>query len=197
MTEKFKPIIIDNFYQNPDEVRDFACGQKFRKTKLIGTDSLVTYKMHPEWEFYVNKISELIDVKPDIERIKSNSQFWGFAGCGEFQLRYSSLQRGKKHIHKTGAWTGIIYLSKNIPDNQVGTYFYKHKETGISHLNETDDNLRLKLKEEQKDSLWEVHSSPSFKYNRLILFDSRYYHSESEGFGSNPKDGRLIQIFNF
>jgi len=196
MLDQFKPLIVDDFYSDPDDVALFAYQQQFRRTKLTGTESLVTYKAPPNLEEQLTSVANLVGVSPDIELVKSKALFWGFAGCGEFQLRLSSLGTGKKHIHVNGGWTGIVYLSKTYPKSQVGTYFYQHLETGISHVDETNPDIRAMLDIDQDDEKWRVHCAPSMRYNRLILFDSRFYHSEPPGFGDSPENGRLIQIFN-
>lgn len=196
MLEDFKLLVVDDFYDDADDVAQFAHRQAFRKTNLTGTQSLVTYAVPPQFESELAAISSLVGVDPEVALVKSKAWFWGFAGCGEFQLRLAELGTGKKHVHITGGWTGIVYLSRAHPEGHVGTYFYEHLETGVCHVAQTDPQLRERLDQDQGDSSWRVFAAPKIRYNRLVLFDSRYYHSESAGFGDSPASGRLVQIFN-
>ena len=33
-------------------------------------------------------------------------------------------------------------------------------------------------------------------FNRMVLFNGRYFHAASDGFGMTPSDGRLAPLFN-
>ncbi len=86
-----------------------------------------------------------------------------------------------------GAWTGILYLNEN-PATGDGTTFWRHSGTGEI---EGDD-----WKADGHDrSKWMFSASVPAKFNRLLLFDAKLYHSRAivENYGEGD-DARLIQV---
>jgi hypothetical protein len=81
---------------------------------------------------------------------------------------------------------------------KIGTYILRHNPSGLCHFTQTTEKQYEQLKKDAYDqSKWTVIAAPEMRYNRLFLFDSRYFHAMSAGFGDSSKTGRLIQIFNF
>jgi hypothetical protein len=193
------PIVVDNFYGNPDEVREFAVSCKYWDSPFISTDSLVSRERHSHTEDTLHRIARLVGTVPNMAEINSLRSFWGFGGCGEFQLRTETHGVGRVHSHTTGEWTGIVYLSQDCPDSSIhGTRFHRHLPTGLYHFGQFNNNDYEVIKKECRQfDKWELLLALPFVFNRLVLFDSRYLHSEAAGYGWGPADGRLIQIFNF
>lgn len=192
-------IVVDNFYSRPDEVLDFATSLDFGTTLLSATESLVSKERSPTARETLARIAGLADVEPNWEQMDRIHKFWGFSGCGEFQLRTDGhATEGRKHYHANGEWTGLVYLSQVIPTGSFGTRFYRHIPSGASHLSDLDPATYLQIKNDSSDAnLWERFEAPELKFNRLVLFDPRYFHAEPPGFGTDAKTGRLVQIFNF
>lgn len=193
-------FVVDDFYQNAVEVRAFAVESSYKKSILSGTQSLMSTRRYPFSEEVLDRIGQLIDVIPYYEGLERAFQFWGEISCGEFQLSLENNSTpGAVHSHKNGEWVGIVYLSR--PEdckNKVGTYIMRHKETGTFRWDSISDDLYSKLKSDSRNpESWEIIFAPEMKFNRLFLFDSRFFHAESAGFGTGAKNGRLVHIFNF
>lgn len=192
--------VVDEFYDDPDEVRNFATRCSYKKPLISSTPSLISDTRHPNTRETLARIAALVDSKPDWKAVEELHAFWGQSGCGEFQLTLGHLDTiGQPHSHKNGQWVGIIYL--NTPEQcrgKIGTYILRHNPSGLCHITQATEKQYEQLTEDACDeSKWTVIAAPEMRYNRLLLFDSRYFHAMSAGFGDSPKTGRLIQIFNF
>lgn len=89
-----------------------------------------------------------------------------------------------------GDWTAILYLNPNPPDGD-GTTFYQHLLTRETRAH-PDWNA---FEDWKKDSCWKMWRQVEAKFNRLLLFESLYFHSRS--IYSNYGEGdisRLVQV---
>ena len=94
-------------------------------------------------------------------------------------------------------YSAVVYLSQGAGE---GTYFYRHKSLGLDYLLPEHDSRPDVARAIQRDTLdlgaWEVTQLVAMKYNRLVLFDGRYFHSGAQRLdGRGFDDGRLTQNF--
>jgi hypothetical protein len=192
MAQKTSLIVIDDFYANPMEVRNFALNQQFNitgnfpgfRTIPLLNDTIkeaIQYVMHPF-------AGEIVDWFED-------------GHTGAFQY---TTEDHHSWIHSDGGvrWAGVLYLTPNAPLS-AGTGFYRHKKTKIDrfvHLTETptEKDLSNPYLTDYKDiTKWELTDEVSNKFNRLILYDATLFHKSMDYFGKNLYDGRLFQVFFF
>jgi len=186
-------IITDNFYQNPDEVREYALSQEFsvrgnypgQRTPPVFYDGLK------------NSIQYIIQ-----QAGGKITQFEEFDYNTAFQ--YTTV-KDKSWIHadQTTMWAGVCYLTPNAPIT-AGTALYKHKSTGLYRAATNPDGsynkeLMDKIYEEDCNdvSKWEMVDIVGNKYNRLVLYRGDLFHSSLDYFGTDKYDGRLFQTFFF
>ena len=105
-------------------------------------------------------------------------------------FRQSPLhQEEPNYIHSDegmGQWTAILYLNPE-PAEGDGTTFWRFRPTGAIHGS---------AREMAKDpGLWEPWQHVEAKFNRLLVFDSLYFHSRAieENYGEGEA-ARLIQV---
>lgn len=192
MAQKTSLIVIDDFYANPMEVRNFALNQQFNitgnfpgfRTIPLLNDTIkeaIQYVMYPF-------AGEIVDWFED-------------GHTGAFQY---TTEDHHSWIHSDGGvrWAGVLYLTPNAPLS-AGTGFYRHKKTKIDrfvHLTETptEKDLSNPYLTDYKDiTKWELTDEVSNKFNRLILYDATLFHKSMDYFGKNLYDGRLFQVFFF
>jgi FkbM family methyltransferase len=181
--------IVDNFYDNPDEIRKFALEQEFGDESVItGFVGRRTFN-----QFLFPGLKEAFESVMGKKITK-----WEEHGMnGRFQICWSG-ERLVYHCDEQ-MWGGMIYLSPNAP-YQCGTTLYADKKNrartyydpgwdeywantpGDCHLDRTPF--------EPVDVLGNV-------YNRLVIFDASCIHSASEYFGTNKENARLWQMFFF
>jgi len=195
-----KLVVVDNFYSDPVSIVAFAETCKFEKNPFFSTGSLVSRATGPEYIKTLLEIGKMVSVQPDYQKIERFTQYWGYGACGNFQLRLNTqAEPGAVHSHTNGGWVGIVYLAQNTPARGPnGTLLLRHKVSGLQHLDQMNTDQYESLKEDKYNlRAWEDVGSPQMAFNRLIVFDSKHFHAESSGFGTDVSNGRLIQIFNF
>lgn len=185
-------IVIDNFYENPYEIRDFAIKklneyQEHQYHPGKRTEGYATEHHKTLFNKILNPYcGNIIDF--DVSKNTNN---------GSFQYNIST---DRSWIHTDNYkvnWAGIIYLTPNAPLS-AGTSFFKHKDGNINLL---DTNILKNENVVSNDKMdvtkWDVVSNVGNLFNRLILFRANQYHMSCDYFGNNINDGRLIQLFFF
>ena len=185
-------VTIDNFYDDPDKVRDFALKAEYNKPgqdKLMnimsmgawpGQTSLDVYKYNP-----IDSVVSKILNKP--LRQLSNS--------GKFRITYQN-QTALSPLHidsvSSDGYAGVLYLSDPVVSTP-GTLFYKHKKTNSTTVDE--QNLKDLEKDINDITKWEVDTIAYIRYNRLIVYPSNRWHGAAPGFGTTIDNARLVQLF--
>jgi hypothetical protein len=185
-------IVIDNFYENPFEIREFALNLKYE---------IKDYYPGKRSESYANERHKTIFDKilePYGEKINafcSNDN--KDTDNGTFQYTVSNDRSWIHSDNDLTNWAGIIYLTPNAPETS-GTCFYKFKDGTMnsdeSRFLKTDDERQLYCRDMTK---WSKVDIVGNVFNRLVLFDSRRFHASMDYFGDNIKNGRLFQVFFF
>lgn len=183
-------LIIDDFYSNPEEVRDFALQQEF---KVRGN--------YPgmRTEPFANE-----DIKETIESIiqpfagKITRWHTEYTGCFQYTTAYD---RSWIHSDSWNDWAGVLYLTPNAPAS-AGTGIFRHKKTGLVNW-----DLKTKTKEETQNceaiheaqdyTKWEVLDRFGNVFNRLVMYRGDNFHQSMDYFGKDLEDGRLFQVFFF
>ena len=175
--------VFEEFYENPDEVRDYALTLDFNvKGNYPGLRTDVSSEEHHSYlrKFFEDRI------------IKQNINFWPDEYNTSFQY---TTEKDKTWIHHDETeWAGILYLTPGAPV-ESGTSFYKHKDTGVYLWNGPEDE---NLQDCDNVDDWEEVAYIGNLYNRLVVYKGGYYHrSKLAGFGTDKHSGRLFQTFFF
>ena len=176
-------MIIDDFYSNPDAVREYALSLDFN---IEGNyPGIRTAAMEDgAWRASIQEhLETLLNKKIIVFPYGYNTAF-------QFTTKDS-----KTWIHHDSmSYAAVVYLSPS-PDLNSGTAIYRHKSTGImQHVaGQRDFN-----DETINESEWEIVAEAKNLYNRLVVYNSMYYHrSVVPGFGTDKETGRLFQTFFF
>ena len=178
-------IIIDNFYNDIDDVRIMALQQDYNvegNYPGLRTKSFANENIKLMFEKYIGK--KIIN--------------WPNEYNGSYQY---TTEKMDSWVHRDQTvWAGIIYLTPGAP-LLSGTAFFKHKRTGIENLEEYNNSKKDIQKELDNDSQnmnkWEMIDYVGNKYNRLVLFQGSRNHRSMKYFGNNITNGRLFQTWFF
>lgn len=171
-------LITDDFYNNPEEVREFALRQDFSvKGNYPGFRT----------ETFLNEAT-MQGIQNLIEPFAGKVIDWGLQYSGCFQL-CTAQDRTWIHADVNNTWAGVLYLTPDAPLS-AGTALYRHRETGHT----TDQSASYESYDYTK---WDVVDRVGNVFNRLILYRGDLFHASVDYFGSNMADGRLIQPFFF
>lgn len=189
-------IVIDNFYNNAMETRNYILTQEFSVKGNYPGQRTISYAndylkdvIQKYVEIYGGKITRFECPKPD------NSDA-GDIYNGMFQYT-TSRDRSWIHCDAWNNWAGVLFLTPDAPVS-AGTSFYRFydgsmckKDSGIlNNLEEIDTYCQDLTK-------WELVDTVGNVFNRLVLFNSTRYHMSMDYFGNCKENGRLFQVFFF
>jgi len=107
---------------------------------------------------------------------------------------------------ESGDYTCIVYLSEHGGTNS-GTGFYRHRETGMTHMPPFSDLAQdppgfERLKRQMvagSDEHWELLDSVRGLYNRAVIFDAPRFHARhpKNGIGNDAESGRMVWVCHF
>lgn len=187
-------IVVDNFYDDPDQVRNLAINGGFWHIPPLPI-------LRGQYYFPVETENKIRNI------VRSNAgEIIEWLGIyARFQLWTSTTNKGWIHSdirrddpEDWNIWAGVVYLTPNAPFS-AGTNFYKHKETG----KDFDGFPRLtpeKIKHERDKAditKWERTDSVANKYNRAIFYTGNLLHCSGDVFGCDSNTGRITQTFFF
>jgi len=191
-------IIVDDFYNNPDELVRVALSTMREEDSPIGgyagvmtTSSFLGENVRDAFQRLTQEpsINSSTNANGRLRFTRANDTF-------KFHIHYDVDVQTK--------WAGVVYLSKNHPKTE-GTCFWRHLRTGLEVAPNTVEgfakygwknfrDLRSFLETEGLDeSLWEKTFSIPYKYNRLVLFRPWLLHSPGPAFGDTLENSRIVQ----
>lgn len=191
-------IIVDDFYNNPDELVRVAMDSFSEDDSPSGNYAGVMTKASFLGEQH-KEIFKKLTLEPSIDSSTNTNGRLRFTQANDtfkFHIHYD-VDVGTK-------WAGVVYLSKDHPSTD-GTCFWKHKRTGLEIAPNTIEgfakygwtnfhDLKAFLEVEGLDeSLWEKTLIVPYKYNRLVLFRPWLLHSPGPSFGDTLESSRIVQ----
>jgi hypothetical protein len=179
-------IVTDNFYDDPDETRQFALSQEFSvrgNYPGLRTRSFLN-------ESHKRVINSLISYAGgEVTDWLLDETGDGYTGA--FQI-CTAMDRTWIHSDYNNMWAGVCYLTPNAPLSG-GTALYLHKETNSrKSIGSVDYGV-----DAYDYTKWEVVDRVANVYNRLILYPGNLFHASVDYFGSDLQTGRLFQTFFF
>ena len=195
--------VIDNFYPDPDKIRQKALDLSYSEP-----EDYVGWRTKA---YQPRGIKELIE-----KRFRLRIKYWeddltAIEACnGVFFSAFSKGRRAETvgiHYDTPADWLMLlIYLTPNAPYD-AGTSLWAHQKTGLTSKPSKKDAERLGIsvqeldeiieRDNKKHSRWKEIDRVGNVYNRAVLFPSGLLHSATRHFGSNRFNGRLYQSFHF
>ncbi len=176
-------FVVDNFYANPDEIRNYALTQvEYEEDNrwYKGMRSKTTYRPKGLKESFEHIIGQKI---MDFESSYN----------GVFQIMRSNDPQ--VYHYDTQKWAGMIYLSPNAPIVS-GTRMHRSKINGTRHRDEPDCDTAFQG-DFYDSTKFDITDSAANIYNRLLIMDAGSFHSAGPYFGNTMESGRLTHLFFF
>lgn len=181
---KKRIIVLDDFLENPFEVREFALRQKFIEDNRYykGKRSEFAYLSNEVKESFENAIGRPI---VNWENYDMN---------GKFQY---CTPEDRLVYHADGQdWAAVLYLTPDAPFS-TGTGFYASKINHCRNLNECSSEEYVFSGGFYDSTKFELVDVVGNVFNRVVIFDARCIHAASGYFGQRLEDSRLFQIYFF
>jgi len=204
---KFPVTIIDNFYENPDLVRNFALSLPYHDPPIGQYPGSRTGLLSVENDYFFRVFThKLFSLFFDFETTKLMwSVETNFQKINSFSSNGNDIKNsGWIHSDNDTVFSGIIYLNPN-PKPGWGTSIYKLKskeidnciqKTKFLHYSKSEDFDQKEHEIEKKfnnDKFVETIRVENV-YNRLLLFEGGVYHGVPTYY-SEDEDPRLTQVF--
>ena len=194
--------VIENFYENPDAIREFALAQDYtfchdrpnlkyvypggRTKDLFDLDSALHEKI----------CKKLVSVFHNAEH-----DYMRWALSTNFQSVSADYNEGVIHTDHDTIFAGVLYLTPDAPLNS-GTSLYKKSKTFnekkyLQALDKNDAKFRAgKMKMDTSyHSMFDEVVRVNNVYNTLIIYEGRHFHAANQFFGKTSEDSRLAQVF--
>jgi len=194
-------IVIDNFYDDPDSIRDLALSCEYYPEK--------TSKGYPNGNApWSGKMSKECYSPDNVDAIVSkllhkNLRQMRQIDSGTFRISPETNVIGMfdsilhADSHEDIYYAGVLYLSKN-QDTTPGTIFYKQKSTNLDRAMSQDHIDNITRIEEHKDvDKWIAHTVSNIVYNRLLIYPAYKFHGIGPCFGTTDDTARIVQLFNW
>ena len=205
--KKFPVTILDNFYENPDLVRQFALSLDYTDDgsgDWPGKRSLPLHEVNRS--FFTTFCNKLFNLFYDLDyqgiNYSVNTTFQSITNYSENPI--SELNTGWTHADVSCLLAGVIYLNPN-PEKNSGTNIYSRIDGENTDLIQSEKN-KLYLEKEpvteseyakqilENNNKFEETISIKNVYNRMILFEGGVFHGVPSYYSSSSEP-RLTQVF--
>ncbi len=193
-------IIVDDFYPNPQEVRQAALGCEYPEVSGPPTFPGRNSRQKLVAQDLDQAVSQVLG-----ERVAGATE--AESSHGRFRITLAAeASRYLVHADPTVLnWVGVVYL--NLPEQcRGGTAFFRHKGLNSDRTPMSQEELAAYgpssiaelLRQDGNDpDKWQHLMTLPMRFNRLILYRPWLWHSAGEVFGTSLEDGRLIQLVAF
>jgi hypothetical protein len=186
-------IVVDDFYADPDFVREFAMNN------LYFSDSNCHKGKRSQSRFILDGTKEKLEKIIGREIINWNHESYA---NGVFQ--YCVANDPLVFHVDSQMYAAMVFLTKDAPF-ETGTSFYCSKNTGRKRFDSYEDEEAYVNTFKGKNSGMNFYDSTHFEkidevgnvYNRLVLFDAKQIHAPSKYFGDAIENARFFHMFFF
>jgi len=176
-------IVVDNFYNDPDMVRQFALSLDYHFSDYHRG-------RRTEHQYFIPGTKEAFE-----KILNKKITQWGetYGMCGRFQ--HCTCEDALVYHTDSQTWAATVYLTPNAP-YECGTSLLSHKKTGIRHVDVEGSDIIWENKH-LDPTPWEHIDVIANVFNRLVIWDAKCPHSASKYFGYDKYDSRLFHMFFF
>lgn len=202
----FPTLVMDNFYNNPDKVREMALACEYGPSYHGEWPGVRTALLNElDGEFFQKFCLKIINIFYDTNFHTVSLDVVSYFQKIEPYSDDPNSNKNKGWIHKDDMiYAGIIYLN---PDNELNTgtsVYHTNKNFNQDYVFKTGkkakENLYKNGKDKNYDTIFEKSNAMFTEvtrvhnvYNRLILIDGESYHAAQSLYTSG--DPRLTQVF--
>jgi hypothetical protein len=194
--------VISDFYEKPDEIRQYALRQKYTYRHELDKDLDYVFPGCRTKELrdlsvslYEKICKKLISVfhipEHDLMQWQINTSF---------QIVEAEYGHGLIHQDQNTVFAGVLYLTPNAPLNSGTSLFKKNASYDealyLKTIKENDEHFKNKEPIDfSYHGMFDEVVRMNNVYNTLILFEGDIHHCANQFFGDNKQNSRLAQVF--
>jgi hypothetical protein len=208
MTINFPTIVVDNFLENPDKVRQLALSMQYSKSSGEYPGERTKHLGDVNRNLFNYLCSKFFSLNYDfMSPIKWNTTIYFQKIYPLSSNKFDITNMGWVHADYNKVMGAVLYLNPNI-DLDTGTHICKPNDINFdieSMDKEQDvripyyrDNIKSDNYEEnliKNNSLFTDTVCVSNLYNRLIAFDGTTFHHANNLFSTNEEPRLICNIF--
>ena len=183
-------VVVDEFYEDPDAIVERALALEYTREKAVNYPGVMA-ETFQDLEPIMSSFSALLaglDIK-----------YRGIQGSFRVTTERDTEARAALVHLDSSDFSAVVHLSRRPAE---GTSFYRHKRLGLEYVTAEDNRnpeVKRAIEEDTLDlSAWDLTHVIPMKYNRLVLFDGKHFHSGPQRLeGVTLADGRMTQNFFF
>ncbi|MCH8808234.1 MAG: hypothetical protein IH993_00145 [Proteobacteria bacterium] len=193
-------IVIDDFYPDPEAVRQTALGYAYPEGSGPRTFPGRNSRQKHLPQAMDQAVSQVIGARVAGDPNPETTH-------GKFRITLAA-EKSRYLVHADPTlldWVGVIYL--NLPAQcRGGTAFFRHKGLNSDRTPMSQEELaaygpasvgELLSQDGNDPDKWLHLMTVPMRFNRLILYRPWSWHSAGAAFGTSLEDGRLIQLVAF
>jgi hypothetical protein len=198
----FPTICVDNFFENPDKVREFALAQNYETSSNtyagVRSDELAVLN-RDLFDAFCHKVLTLFNTEDEVIGLRLSARFQKIPRISTTP----ELNTGWVHDDGENIFAGLVYLNPN-PNPESGTSLYMLKEGEEEYNKEntlvkrdlyggtlTDEQVAVDAITRHNNKFIETARFNNV-YNRLVCYDASVYHKANSY--DNDED-RLTLVF--
>jgi hypothetical protein len=184
-------LVVDDFYDDPDTVVAQALALPFRRVPGANFPGVAAETFQDQLAL-MKRVAGALGSGAAVK-------YRGEQGMFRITTEADMLTRTSMVHLDSSDWSGVIYLNREPTE---GTSFYRHRRLDLSYVG-AEANQRPEVRRAiEEDTLnpdaWELIYEIPMKYNRLLVFDGKYFHSGAKRLtGASLAEGRITQNFFF
>lgn len=188
-------IVCDDFYENPDHIRELALCQEFHEDLRYHKGERTKNKFL--FPYVKERLEEIIGAKINGWTTQGYNGVFQFCKADTPIVYHSDVQ----------SYAAVVYLTPNAPP-EAGTSFYASKAVkgrrkppkADENMSQDEAKLINQLMYDGKlldKTAWELIDVVGNVYNRLAIWDSQLVHAASCYFGDKLNNCRLFHMYFF
>ncbi len=194
--------IVENFYEDPDVIRQFALAQQYEfchereNVEYVYPGSRTKDLFDLDKEMHKRVCEKLVSVFHNTEH---DVMRWAISTS--FQSVTEEYGEGVIHTDQNTIFAAVLYLTPDAPLNGGTSLFKKNNKFSESEyqaaLAENDNNFKngqIVMNTDYHKMFDEIVRVNNV-YNTLILYEGQYLHAANQFFGKGLTDSRLAQVF--
>lgn len=194
--------VVNNFYDDPDDIRKFALAQKYRHCHEIpGNPYVFPGSRTDDLRQLDSSLYEKICRKFVSVFHNAEYDYMRWAISTNFQSVTADYEKGAIHTDHNTILAAVLFLTPNAPVDAGTSLFKKNKTFDQARyqqaIEENDAIYRNKQKvmRDAYHTMFDEVVRVNNVYNSLIIYEGDTFHAANKFFGSTLKNSRLTQVF--
>lgn len=198
----YPTTVIENFYENPEEVREFALKQTYTYCQdredydfvYPGSRTRDIYDL--DLKLHNTICNKLISIFHNSEH---DMMRWGLST--NFQAVEEKYNEGVIHTDGDTIFAGVLFLSPEAPLDAGTSIFRKsasfNEDAYKTYSQKNAESLRKGITEvdTQYHEMFEEVLRVNNVYNTLVVYEGHHFHAANKYFGNSLHSSRLTQVF--